>query len=158
MKKLSNILSDIRTLRQVGDIERSVNKICFDSREVVEGALFVATSGVQTDGHRFIDKAIENGAVAVMCETMPDVLPDNVAFILVENSADALGKASSAFYDHPSRNLKLVGVTGTNGKTTIATLLYILHRKLGYATGLLSTVENKINDIPFATMHTTPNA
>ena len=158
MKKLSNILSDIRTLRQVGDMERAVSKICFDSRDVVADALFVATSGSQTDGHRFIDKAIENGATAIVCERLPEMLSDGVTFVIVENSAEALGKAASAFYDHPSRHLKLVGVTGTNGKTTIATLLYILHRKLGYATGLLSTVENKINDIPFATMHTTPNA
>jgi UDP-N-acetylmuramoyl-L-alanyl-D-glutamate--2,6-diaminopimelate ligase len=158
MNKLSNILSDIRTLRLVGETERPVSKICFDSREVSKDALFVATSGSQTDGHRFIEKAIENGATAVVCEILPEVLPDGVTFAVVENSAEALGKMASAFYDHPSRRLKLVGVTGTNGKTTIATLLYILHRKLGYATGLFSTVENKINDTTFAATHTTPDA
>jgi UDP-N-acetylmuramoyl-L-alanyl-D-glutamate--2,6-diaminopimelate ligase len=158
MKKLSDILSDIRTLRTVGDVERSVSKICLDSRAVSKDMLFVAVSGVQTDGHRFIDKAIENGATAVICEKLPEICPENVAFVVVENSSEALGKAASAFYDHPSRNLELVGVTGTNGKTTIVTLLYTLHRKLGYAAGLLSTVENKINDTTFAATHTTPDA
>ena len=158
MKKLSDILSDIRAIQIVGDGDRSVSKICFDSREVVKDTLFVATSGSQTDGHRFIGKAIENGATTVICEVLPETLPENVTFVVVENSAEALGKVSSAFYDHPSRQLKLVGVTGTNGKTTIATLLYMLHRKLGYATGLFSTVENKINDTTFSATHTTPDA
>ena len=134
------------------------SKICFDSRDVIPDALFVATSGSQTDGHRFIDKAIENGASVVVCERLPEIQPENVNFIVVENSAAALGEIASAFYDHPSRKLKLIGVTGTNGKTTIATLLYMLHRKLGYATGLISTVENKINDTTFPTTHTTPDA
>ncbi|MCL2040923.1 MAG: UDP-N-acetylmuramoyl-L-alanyl-D-glutamate--2,6-diaminopimelate ligase [Bacteroidales bacterium] len=135
-----------------------VSKVCFDSRDVIPDALFVATSGSQTDGHRFIDKAIENGASVVVCERLPEIQPENVNFIVVEDSAAALGEIASAFYDHPSRKLKLVGVTGTNGKTTIATLLYMLHRKLGYATGLISTVENKINDTTFPTTHTTPDA
>ena len=139
-------------------ISYPISKICFNSKEVVKDALFVATSGSQTDGHHYIANAIENGATAVICEKLPETLPENVVFIVVENSAEALGKVASAFYDHPSRKLKLVGVTGTNGKTTIATLLYMLHRKLGYATGLFSTVENKINDTTYPTSHTTPDA
>ena len=158
MKKLREILSEILEVQRIGDNERPVSKICFDSREVVKDALFVAASGSQTDGHRFIGKAIENGATTVICEKLPETLPANVTFVVVKNSAETLGKVSSAFYDHPSRQLKLVGVTGTNGKTTIATLLYMLHRKLGYATGLFSTVENKINDTTFSATHTTPDA
>ena len=158
MKQLNNILSDIQILRLIGSMERFVSKICLDSREVSKDAIFVATSGSQTDGHHFINQAIENGVTTVFCEKLPEVLPENITFVVVENSTETLGKIASAFYGHPSRNLKLVGVTGTNGKTTIATLLYALHRKLGYATGLFSTVENKINDTTFETTHTTPNA
>jgi UDP-N-acetylmuramoyl-L-alanyl-D-glutamate--2,6-diaminopimelate ligase len=173
MKYLSDILSDLTVLllnliqdsgltpeldSGLRSFQHPVSKICFDSKEVVKDALFVAMSGSQTDGHRFIEKAVENGATAVICERLPEVLPENVVFVVVENSAEALGKAASAFYDHPSRKLKLIGVTGTNGKTTIATLLYILHRELGYAAGLFSTVENKINDATFAATHTTPDA
>ncbi|MDM8004418.1 MAG: Mur ligase domain-containing protein, partial [Bacteroidota bacterium] len=124
MKKLENILKDLTVKRILGDGDKTVTGITADSREVKPGFLFIAVSGTKIDGHEFIGKAIEAGAAAVICEKLPEILNEGVTFIVVDDSAAATGMAASAFYDHPSRKLRLTGVTGTNGKTTIATLLY----------------------------------
>jgi UDP-N-acetylmuramoyl-L-alanyl-D-glutamate--2,6-diaminopimelate ligase len=134
-----------------------ISAVVFDSRKVVRGCLFVAVRGTQVDGHDYIQKAIEQGAVAVICEELPGHTAGEVDFLMVKDSAVALGIVSANFYDNPSKKLKLVGVTGTNGKTTIATLLYQLFRDLGYKCGLLSTVENQINGKIIPSTHTTPD-
>lgn len=134
-----------------------IRSICFDSRKANTGCLFVAVKGIHTDGHRYIDQAIEKGAAAVVCEKLPEKLPENVTFISVENSAKALGIIVSNFYDNPSTRIKLVGVTGTNGKTTIATLLYKLYHELGYKAGLISTISNRIHERISGATHTTPD-
>jgi UDP-N-acetylmuramoyl-L-alanyl-D-glutamate--2,6-diaminopimelate ligase len=129
-----------------------------DSRKVSKGTAFIAVKGVAADGHAFIDTAIEKGAVAVIVQDLPQTLKENITYIQVENSAAAAGMMAHNFYGHPSEKLKLVGVTGTNGKTTIATLLYKLFSALGYKVGLLSTVQNHIGDKIVAATHTTPDA
>lgn len=158
MKILSDILKKVKTVQVIGNIEIPITAIVFDSRKVVNGSLFVATKGTQVDGHNFIEMAIEKGAKAVVCVNLPEKIIDEVALIQVENSSVALGKLASAFYDDPSSGLKLVGITGTNGKTTTVTLLYNLIRKLGYKVGLLSTVRNYINNEIIEATHTTPDA
>jgi UDP-N-acetylmuramoyl-L-alanyl-D-glutamate--2,6-diaminopimelate ligase len=129
-----------------------------DSRDVKPFSLFVAVSGVTVNGHDFIDKAIASGAVAVVCEKIPDYPTGNITFIQVQNSAESLGYIASNYYDNPSEKLEIVAVTGTNGKTTTATLMYRLARKMGFKSGLLSTVVNVINDREIPATHTTPNA
>lgn len=134
-----------------------VKDICFDSRKVRQGSLFIAVRGTQSDGHEYISRAIASGAVAVVCEKLPTDMDEKIAFVTVKNSAEALGVIASNFFANPSQKLKIVGVTGTNGKTTVATLLYKLFTALGRPSGLLSTVENRImNDVVTAT-HTTPD-
>ncbi len=157
MKKIKDILYGV-SLRQVsGSTNGQVSGICFDSRKSAPSVLFVAVRGTESDGHAFIDLAIEKGASAVLCEEFPAVLREKVNYFLVDNSAKALGIIASNFYDNPSSKLKLVGVTGTNGKTTIATLLFQLFQDLGYKTGLLSTVQNQINQLIVPATHTTPD-
>ncbi|MDR0505362.1 MAG: UDP-N-acetylmuramoyl-L-alanyl-D-glutamate--2,6-diaminopimelate ligase [Dysgonamonadaceae bacterium] len=141
-----------------GDENKDIAGIHSDSRKIQQGFLFIAVSGTQSDGHAYIDKAIENGAIAVVCQQLPESLQTDITYIQVKDSAEALGLIASAWNGHPSMQLNLVGVTGTNGKTTIATLLYTLFRKLGYKAGLLSTVCNYINDKSYPTTHTTPDA
>lgn len=155
---LSEIVQHLVVTQVSGDQGVQVSKIQFDSRRIEQGDVFVATRGTATDGHDFIPMAIEKGAVAVVCETMPDVKEANVVYVQVEDSSEALGQMASALYGFPSSKLKLVGVTGTNGKTTIATLLYELFRQLGYKAGLLSTVCNYVNDRAVEATHTTPDA
>lgn len=155
---LSDLLQNISLKSTFGDSETEVIDIQFDSRKVVDGSVFVATRGTATDGHDFIDAAIEKGAKAIICEVQPSDKKDGITYIQVENSSDALGRMASAWYDFPSSKLKLVGVTGTNGKTTIATLLYQLFRELGYKTGLLSTVCNYVNEQAIEATHTTPDS
>lgn len=138
-----------------GDV--AVNLLTFDSRKVCSGACFFAVRGTQVDGHQFIDTAIANGAVAVVCEELPKNKPDNVAFVKVDDTSYALGLMASEYYDNPSKRLRLVGITGTNGKTTTATLLYRIAKMLGYKAGLLSTVVNYVNDVEFQASHTTPD-
>lgn len=138
--------------------DREVEALAFDSRQVKPGTLFVAQRGTQTDGHNYIAKAIELGATAVVCETLPDRLNDSVAYLQVADSNVALGMIADAFYGHPSRQLKLVGITGTNGKTTTVTLLHRLFRLKGCHVGLLSTIVNKIDDQEVPSTHTTPDA
>ncbi|MEE1883893.1 UDP-N-acetylmuramoyl-L-alanyl-D-glutamate--2,6-diaminopimelate ligase [Pedobacter flavus] len=154
---LIDILNRVKVLNDVETNNIEVVSIVFDSREVIKGGLFVAIKGTITDGHTHIDKAIANGAQVVVCEVLPVSMVDGVTYVQVKNSADALGLMASNFYHHPSNQLRLVGVTGTNGKTTIATLLYQLFKSLGYSVGLISTVENKINDEIIPSTHTTPD-
>ncbi|MFN8437891.1 MAG: UDP-N-acetylmuramoyl-L-alanyl-D-glutamate--2,6-diaminopimelate ligase [Cytophagales bacterium] len=158
MKTLKDILTAVKTLETFGSTDVLVKDIQFDSRKVTEGSMFVATAGTAVDGHNFIAKAIELGAKSVVCEKLPAQKYDNLTFVVVENSAKALGFLASAFYDFPSTKMKVVAVTGTNGKTTTATLLFKLFRLLGNNCGLLSTVENKINDETIPSTHTTPDA
>lgn len=155
---LSDLLQNISLKSTFGNSEIEVTGIQFDSRKVVDGSVFVATRGTATNGHDFIGAAIEKGAKAIICEIQPSDKQDGVTYIQVENSSDALGRMASAWYDFPSSKLKLVGVTGTNGKTTIATLLYQLFRELGYKTGLLSTVCNYVNEQAIEATHTTPDS
>ncbi len=137
---LTDILQTVIQQKTVGETEIAVENIQFDSRKVGAGSVFVATRGTASDGHDYIPMAIERGAVAIVCEEIPAEINQKVVYIKVENSADALGKMASAWYGFPSSKMILVGVTGTNGKTTIATLLYQLFRQLGHKSGLLSTV------------------
>ncbi len=155
---LKFLLQDICFTEIYGSSEREVAAVEFDSRKVVNGALFVAQRGVAVDGHQFIDSAVAAGAGVVVCEQLPEVLHEGVTFVKVENSQIALGRLASAFYGNPSRKLKLVGVTGTNGKTTIATLLYDLVVEMGGCAGLISTVEYRINGEIFPSTHTTPDS
>ncbi|HEX5168029.1 MAG TPA: UDP-N-acetylmuramoyl-L-alanyl-D-glutamate--2,6-diaminopimelate ligase [Cyclobacteriaceae bacterium] len=157
MRELKNLLYKVSLTSTYGDMSIEVNGICFDSRKVQPGFLFIAVRGTLSDGHTFISKAIESGAVAVVCEALPDSIAEKVTFVTVKNSAQALGVISSNFYDNPSEKLKLTGVTGTNGKTTTATLLYQLFSALGHRSGLLSTVVNKIVDKDVPATHTTPD-
>lgn len=157
-KILSDILKNVVLLGTTGDTEIKITSIQFDSRKVEAGCAFVAVRGTESDGHQYIDMAIEKGAVAVICEEMPAEPAKSVTYIKVANSADALGKMASAWFGFPSTQLILVGVTGTNGKTTIATLLYQLFREMGYKAGLLSTVCNYIDDTAIEATHTTPDA
>jgi len=155
---LDDILQSVILQKTVGETEINIENIQFDSRKVDAGCLFVATRGTASDGHQYIPMAIEKGAVAIVCEELPAEMNPEVTYLKVENSADALGKMASAWYGFPSSKMTLVGVTGTNGKTTIATLLYQLFRQLGYKAGLLSTVCNYVDDLAVAATHTTPDA
>jgi len=155
---LTDILQQVVLLKTIGETELTIQNIQFDSRKVSTGSLFVATRGTASDGHEYISKAIENGALAIVCEEIPTGIHPGIIYIKVENSMDALGKMASAWYGFPSSKMILVGVTGTNGKTTIVTLLYQLFRQLGHKTGLLSTVCNYVNDLAVEATHTTPDA
>ena len=156
--KLSELLKNVKPTAIVGDAEREVTGIEIDSRKVAAGGLFVAMKGTQVDGHKFIPKAVEQGAVAVLCEDLPTEKFENVTFVQVESTEEAVGPVATVFFGEPSLRLKLVGVTGTNGKTTIATLLYNMFRQFGYKCGLLSTVCNYIEDEAVPASHTTPDA
>ncbi len=157
MKYLSEIIEGLAFTELQGSADMEISAIAFDSRKVVPGSLFVAIKGTVVDGHDYILQAISDGAVAVICEELPSHVTGEVDFLMVADSSVALGIVSANFYDNPSTKLKLVGVTGTNGKTTIATLLYKLFRDLGYKCGLLSTVENQVNGQIVAATHTTPD-
>lgn len=158
MKLLSDILYKTRLEEVVGSTNVAINSVTFDSRQVKKDSLFIATKGTAVDGHHYIEKAIESGAAAIVCEELPSIKKENVTYVKVLNSAEALGYIACNFHDNPSEKLKLVGVTGTNGKTTTVTLLFNLFRGLGYNVGLLSTVENKINNTIIPSTHTTPDA
>ena len=156
--KLETILSNVSIVQQLGTSDREISKVVFDSRKVEEASLFVAVKGTQVDGHQFIEKAIENGATIIICEIIPKEQKKSVTYIQVNNSAIALGILAHNFYQQPSKQLQLIGVTGTNGKTTTVTLLHRLFSELGYKVGLLSTVENKIGKQTIPATHTTPDA
>ncbi|MCB0408881.1 MAG: UDP-N-acetylmuramoyl-L-alanyl-D-glutamate--2,6-diaminopimelate ligase [Flavobacteriales bacterium] len=158
MKLLKDILYKTGIVNVVGSTQVAVEKVCFDSRLVEKLSLFVAVKGTQVDGHNFIDTAIEKGAQAIVCQIMPRTIVPGVTYVEVLDSSNALGIIASNFYDNPSAEIKLIGVTGTNGKTTTATLLHDLFTQLGYKSGLLSTVVNKIGVKPIPSTHTTPDA
>lgn len=155
--KLSKLIIDIQPKEISGDLDIEISGVQFDSRKIESGNLFVATRGTAVDGHSFIPMAGEKGASAIICEEYPEKIEKNITYIRVEDSAEALGDIVSAWFDYPSKKMKLVAVTGTNGKTTTATLLYKMFRKLGHNAGLLSTVCNYINDEEIAATHTTPD-
>lgn len=155
--KLTELLKNVKPLSIAGNAEVDITGVNIDSRRIGPGHLFVAIKGTQTDGHAYIGKAVELGAAAVLCETVPDERKEGVAYVTVESTESAVGPVATLFYGDPSAKLKLVGVTGTNGKTTIATLLYNMFRRMGHRCGLLSTVCNYIEDEPIAASHTTPD-
>lgn len=155
--KLEEILKSVNVCRWAGDLNIEVTDIQMDSRLVKPGCLFVAVKGTQTDGHAYIGKAIAGGAAAIVCETLPEQTDDKVTYVQVSDSEDAVGKLATTFYGNPTEKLDLVGVTGTNGKTTIATLLYEMFRRFGYKVGLISTVCNYIDGEAIPTDHTTPD-
>lgn len=155
--KLSVLIKAIEPMQICGDTNAEIHAIQFDSRRIENGDLFVATTGSAVDGHLFIDKAIAAGACSIVCEKMPEQIQENVCYIQVKSSTHALGLLASEWFGRPSEKLTLVGVTGTNGKTTIATLLYKLTRAMGYKTGLLSTVCNYVDEKPIEATHTTPD-
>lgn len=154
---LKDLLRGIRVMETIGSEETEISGVAIDSRKVTKGGLFVAMKGTQVDGHKFIPKAIELGAAAILCENLPDNLEEGVAYIVVPDTEDIVGEVATRFYGNPSEKLKLVGVTGTNGKTTIATLLYNMFRKFGHKCGLLSTVCNYIEEEAIPADHTTPD-
>lgn len=158
MKLLKDILYKVRIEQVEGSTNTAIEKITFDSRQVVPFRAFVAVRGTQVDGHGFIDKAVESGASAIVCEELPATLKEGVTYVRVANAMEALGILAANFFDHPSKELKLVGITGTNGKTSVATLLFLMFRALGYKCGLISTVEIRIGQKTIASTHTTPDA
>ncbi len=158
MLPLKHILNDISISETIGESTASIQQIVFDSRKVSKGDLFVAIKGTQSDGHRFIEMALDKGAIAIVCETLPEQKRSGITYLKVPDSAEAMGRMAANFYDHPSRQLKLIGVTGTNGKTSTVTMLYRLFTDMGYKTGLLSTVENRIGAQVVSATHTTPDS
>lgn len=157
MKTLQDILPTTLKAEIIGPAQQTITTLCFDSRQAAAGACFFAIRGTQVDGHSYIDQAVAQGANTVVCEQLPEQRPSNVAFVQVNDTAQALGLMAAAFYNHPSKRLKLVGVTGTNGKTTTATLLYRIMQMLGHKAGLISTVVNIVNRTELPAHHTTPD-
>ena len=157
-RKLRDLLLGINIIKQIGEIDRLVCGIVFDSRKVKKDSLFVAQKGTQIDGHDFIDSAINDGASVVVLEQMPNQIKENITYLQVEDSAKALALLARNYYDDPSSKLKLIGITGTNGKTTTVTLSYNLFKCLGYECGLISTIVNKIGNKEIISTHTTPDS
>ncbi|MBR4871473.1 MAG: UDP-N-acetylmuramoyl-L-alanyl-D-glutamate--2,6-diaminopimelate ligase [Alistipes sp.] len=158
MKRLEELLDNVRALEIENSANPVVGSLTYDSRAVEQGACFFAVRGTQSDGHRYITSAIERGAVAIICEEMPESRVEGVSYVKVEDSNIAMAHIAAAYYDHPSRELRLVGVTGTNGKTTTATLLYDMFMAMGYKAGLISTVIYRIGERSIASTHTTPDS
>ncbi len=157
MKLLKDVIYGVRIEEVVGSTNIAVEHVAYDSRKVGKFTMFVALKGTQVDGHQFIDKAIEMGAVSIVCEELPTEIKAGVTYVKAVNTSTALGVIAANFYDHPSERLALIGVTGTNGKTTSVTLLYNLFRLFGEKVGLISTVVNKIHNEEVESTHTTPN-
>jgi UDP-N-acetylmuramoyl-L-alanyl-D-glutamate--2,6-diaminopimelate ligase len=157
MAELKDILYRVSLTSTYGNMDVEVKGVCFDSRKVQPGFLFVAVKGTQSDGHEFISRAVDLGASAIVCEKLPDTIYEKTTYVTVKNSAQSLGIIAANFFGNPSQKLKLVGVTGTNGKTTVATLLYKLFGTLGHRCGLISTVEYRIIDNVLPSTHTTPD-
>lgn len=155
--QLQEILYGIAITKLVGNTNREVNALVFDSRQVAKGDVFFAIKGTLSDGHAYINSVLSAGVSVVVCEKIPEEVVADVTYVQVADSSAALGKMAANFYDNPSAKLQLIGITGTNGKTTIATLLFKLFRELGYKVGLISTVDNHINDRVIVATHTTPN-
>lgn len=158
MKLLKDILFKVAIESVKGTTDLKINALHFDSRKVAVNDVFFAIPGVVSDGHDFIDKAINQGASVIICERLPELLKEEVTYIKVNKTSEALALMASAFYDHPSESLILVGVTGTNGKTTVASMLFALFKNLGFKTGLLSTVNIKVGDANYKATHTTPDS
>ncbi|MDO9256423.1 MAG: UDP-N-acetylmuramoyl-L-alanyl-D-glutamate--2,6-diaminopimelate ligase [Bacteroidales bacterium] len=158
MKSLNDLLRDVNVKKIKGNTDDIISGITYDSREVIAGSMFFAIKGTRVDGHNFIQQVIDSGAVAIVCENLPENLINGVAYIQVEDSSYSSGIIASNWFGNPSKKLKLVGITGTNGKTTTVTLLFNLFRELGYHTGLLSTILNRIDDEIIPSTHTTPDA
>ncbi|MEQ8423264.1 MAG: Mur ligase family protein, partial [Cyclobacteriaceae bacterium] len=157
MRELKDILYKVNITSASGDMGVSLKGVAFDSRSVKKDFLFVAVKGTRSDGHAFIQTAVQSGAKTIVSEKLPETLSQGVTYVTVKNSAKALGVITANFYGNPSAKLKLIGVTGTNGKTTVVTLLHKLFTSLGYKVGLLSTVENRIVDEISIATHTTPD-
>ena len=158
MKVLKNIVKSVEIVQIIGDDEVEIKAISFSSREVLQNYVFVAQRGTVVDGHAYIDDAIKRGAVAIICEVVPELLLEHVTYVQVGDAAAALAVMAANFYGNPSEELQLVGVTGTNGKTTIATLLFSLYKDAGYKVGLLSTIKIVVNNTSYNTSHTTPDS
>ncbi|NGM90423.1 UDP-N-acetylmuramoyl-L-alanyl-D-glutamate--2,6-diaminopimelate ligase, partial [Parapusillimonas sp. SGNA-6] len=154
---LKELLHAVPVIQAEGPLDIEVGSLCFDSRQAKANSLFVAVRGVHTDGHLYVEKAISLGSTVVVVEELPEKLEQEVSYIVVADTSYVLGILSANFYDNPSKELKLIGVTGTNGKTTVATLLFNLFQKLGYGVGLLSTVENRIGTEVVPATYTTPD-
>lgn len=157
MKQLLQLIKSINVVNVVGNVNREVAAIVSDSRQATQSTMFVAVRGVNVDGHQYIPTLNGKGLAAIVCEQLPNVIDENITYLQVENSAIALGQLASQWWDNPSQKLKLVGITGTNGKTTTATLIYEMARLMGYKAGLLSTVCNYIDDVAVPATHTTPD-
>jgi len=158
LKILKDILYKVSVNAVFGDTNKEVNEIVFDSRKITQNDVFVAQKGVQVDGHLYIDKAITLGATSVVCEDVPEDRKEGITYIQVKDSNVALAILAANYYDNPSEKIQLVGVTGTNGKTTITTLLYQLFKSIGYSVGLLSTVKIMVDDKEYQATHTTPDS
>ena len=158
MKKLKDILYKVSVNAVFGTTDVAISAIVFDSRKVENNTVFVAQKGTLSDGHKFIDKAIQLGATSIICEVLPEEKINNITYVQVENSDTALAIMAANFYKNPSARLELVGVTGTNGKTTIASLLYQLFKKSGFKVGLLSTVKIMVDETEYKATHTTPDS
>ncbi len=158
MKKLQDILYRAEITEIVGSTNKDITSIEFDSRKIVSGSLFIALEGTQVDGHDFIPKAIELGASAIICTKLPEIKIKEITYCIVNDSAKSLGFIAANFFNNPSEKIKVIGVTGTNGKTTIATLLFQLFMDLGYGVGLISTIQNVINNTIIPSTHTTPDS
>jgi UDP-N-acetylmuramoyl-L-alanyl-D-glutamate--2,6-diaminopimelate ligase len=158
MKTIQQLTQALPDAQVIGNANTTVLHLTYDSRMVGEGSLFFAVKGTQVDGHKYIADVIEKGAAAIVCEVLPDTLDETVTYIKVSNTSEAMGLIAAEFYDHPSKKLKLTAITGTNGKTTVATLLFRLFRSFGHNVGLLSTVQNQINETVIPSTHTTPDS
>jgi len=158
LKQLTNILNNASIIEIIGNKDIVIDNITFDSRNVEANFMFIAVRGTKSDGHNYIEQTIEKGAVCIVCEVLPAIINKSVTYVLVKDSSFSLGIIASNYYDNPSEQLSLVGITGTNGKTTTVTLLYNLFKELGYGVGLLSTISNKINEIEYPSTHTTSDA
>jgi UDP-N-acetylmuramoyl-L-alanyl-D-glutamate--2,6-diaminopimelate ligase len=158
VKILKDILYKVSIDAVKGNTDISINKVTFDSRDIELNDVFVAIKGSLSDGHDYIEKALSLGATAIICEEFPKIIVNGVTYIQVKNSNEALAFIAANYYDNPSHNLRLVGVTGTNGKTTIASLLYQMFKKAGYKVGLLSTVKIMVDDVEYKATHTTPDS
>ncbi|MFN3444985.1 MAG: UDP-N-acetylmuramoyl-L-alanyl-D-glutamate--2,6-diaminopimelate ligase [Bacteroidia bacterium] len=158
MKTIQQLIQEIPNAEVIGNAGITVLHLTYDSRMVGEGSLFFAVKGTQVDGHKYINDVIENGAAAIVCENLPETINNTVTYIKVNNTSEAMGLMAAEFYDHPSKKLKLTAITGTNGKTTVATLLFRLFRSFGHNVGLLSTVQNQINETVIPSTHTTPDS
>ena len=158
MKTIQDILLNIKTIRIHGDVNIMVKDLCIDSRTITSESMFIAMKGTAINGHQYIEEVIRQGAICILCEEMPEELAEHITYVQVASTQDVLGFAAANFFNHPSHEMKVIGVTGTNGKTTCATLLFQLFSKLGYTCGLLSTVQNQIANQVLPATHTTPDA